>query len=439
MTACLAGVDDGGVLDELLDKSATLNQAALVDAAAQKAAVAVKGGPRVWLGGLALHRSIAEERKTLDHPPTAEDNKSYLPRSLVLSLFQAHREQHAEAWTATGPAFVEGRTAAGFDYHWVTEFLTELTTHLVRRVFFSIPLSGPATVPLAPDARLVLVGDWGTGEGVALRVADQMRREIDAAGGREVHVVHLGDVYYAGTRWEARNRFLDHWPVRSDEVDRVRSWCINGNHDMYAAGEGLFDVILGDGRFRLQRTARGARTSEFHLRNEHWDIAGIDTAWRFHPRDIGGEIGHVQLRQRRWLTARLAGPSRRRMLMSHHPPFTQKCGAVVDSGNLLAATATLRAQRDLDAWFWGHEHKLVAYAPRSGVRYGVCMGHGAVLQAPAAVPSAPGATEFAATFRDGDGDEWRMPGFAVVDLDGLSATVRYLDMNGEQWRSPDVV
>src|SRR5689334_9279691 len=73
-----------------------------------------------------------------------------------------------------------------------------------------------------------------------------MRREIDAAGGREVHVVHLGDVYYAGTRWEARHRFLDHWPVRQDEVDQVRSWCLNGNHDMYAAGEGLSDVILAD-------------------------------------------------------------------------------------------------------------------------------------------------------------------------------------------------
>jgi 3',5'-cyclic AMP phosphodiesterase CpdA len=425
------------VHDELLDKAAVLDEAAQVAAAAPPAAVAT--GPRAWLGALALRRGLAEERKTLRRAPSAQDRKSYLPRSLVLSFFQAHREQHAEAWTATGPAFAEGVGPAGFDYHWVTDFLTELATHIVRRVFFAIPAGGPATVPLAPDARLVLVGDWGTGEGVALAVAEQMRRQIDAAGNREVHVVHLGDVYYAGTRWEARNRFLDHWPVRQDEVDRVRSWCLNGNHDMYAAGEGLFDVILADGRFRLQHTARGRRTSEFHLRNDDWDVAGLDTAWRFHPTDVSGQVGHLELRQRRWLTTRLVGSARRRMLMTHHQPFTQRGGAIVDSGNLLSVTAALRVERAIDAWFWGHEHKLIAYAARSGVGYGVCMGHGAVLEAPATAPPAAGAAEYPATFRDADGDEWRMPGFTVVDLDGPRATVRYLDMHGAEWRAPDAV
>jgi hypothetical protein len=37
------------------------------------------------------------------------------------------------------------------------------------------------------------------------------------------------------------------------------------------------------------------------------------------------------------------------------------------------------------------------------------------------------------------GKLWRMPGFTVIDLDGRSATVRYLDMNGQQWRAPDTV
>ena len=73
-------------------------------------------------------------------------------------------------------------------------------------------------------------GDWGTGEGLAIQVADRMREAITDAGERQVHVVHLGDVYYAGTRIEARTRFLDHWPVSGS--DRHLSWCLNGNHDM---------------------------------------------------------------------------------------------------------------------------------------------------------------------------------------------------------------
>lgn len=36
--------------------------------------------------------------------------------------------------------------------------------------------------------------------------------------------------------------------------------------------------------------------------------------------------------------------------------------------------------------------------------------------------------EFDATFTDSDGDAWRMPGFAVVDLVRPTATVRYIDM-----------
>ena len=39
-------------------------------------------------------------------------------------------------------------------------------------------------------------------------------------GTRRPRVVHLGDVYYAGTRWEVRRRFLDHRPVGLDESPR---------------------------------------------------------------------------------------------------------------------------------------------------------------------------------------------------------------------------
>ena len=51
----------------------------------------------------------------------------------------------------------------------------------------------------------------GAGAGsrpIPVEVAARMREAITEAGEREVHVVHLGDVYYAGTRSEARTRFL---------------------------------------------------------------------------------------------------------------------------------------------------------------------------------------------------------------------------------------
>jgi Calcineurin-like phosphoesterase len=428
------------VLKGLLNKHHTLDLAAAVSASVAKPGAArISMDPRVWLGALALRGSVAAEKKTLHGAATRKDRKSYIPRDMALSFLQARQEER----TVTGVKFAEGDSpTSGFDYHWVTEFLGELTAHLVRRVLFTLPAHGPRIVPLASLARIILVGDWGTGEGPARAVADQMRRFIETAGDREVHVVHLGDVYYAGTRWEARHRFLEHWPVGPQEASRIGSWCLNGNHDMYSAGAGLFHTILTDDRFARQRTEDDRITSEFHLRNEHWDILGLDTSWKFHLRDVRGGVGHLEPRQRRWITDRLDGSTRRTMLLSHHQPFTrQTAGAtgVVELGNLLTATDTLRATRGVDAWFWGHEHRLFIYGSRSGIRYAACMGHGAVLEELGAEVAGPGEAEFRDTFRDTDGDVWRMPGFAVADLDGPTATVSYIDMDGTAWRPPDTL
>jgi len=427
------------VLDDMLDKETTLDLAAQTTSAAVRSGWRAGGAdPRAWLGWLLLRRSLAAERGTLDPVPPRQDQRSYLPRDLALSLLQARHEERV----ATGTAFAEGVSLErGFDYRWVIDFLVALARNFWRRVWFRLPRDAPRITPLASDARLVIVGDWGTGEGPALAVAAAMREEIAGAGEREVHVVHLGDVYYAGTAWEARTRFLDHWPVRADDPPRVHSWCLNGNHDMYSAGEGLFRVVLADPRFAGQRTATGEPGSEFHLRNDDWDVAGLDTSWRFHLRDVRGAVGYLQRRQQAWLADRLGDSPRRRLLLTHHHPFTRTAAGdagVADAGNLLSATGTLRSGRGIDAWFWGHEHRLYAYGKRSGIGYATCMGHGAVLHEPAGEDVAgPGEAEFRTTFTDDRGEVWRMPGFTVVDLDGPRASVRYVDMTGQPWRAPD--
>ena len=58
----------------------------------------------------------------------------------------------------------------------------------------------PADHAIADDARLVVVGDWGTGLQRAQHVARHMADAIARGDreGREAHVVHLGDVYYSG-------------------------------------------------------------------------------------------------------------------------------------------------------------------------------------------------------------------------------------------------
>ncbi len=148
--------------------------------------------------------------------PSQSDRKSYIPRDLVLSLFQAEHEEHLDRdrpqqvtmaserqpmATRSVEPFSEGY---GIDSGFVISFLKSLPKHLIQRMLFRLPPGQPRKHPLATDARIVVVGDWGTGEGLAIEVADRMREVIADAGAREVHVVHLGDVYYAGTRMEAR-------------------------------------------------------------------------------------------------------------------------------------------------------------------------------------------------------------------------------------------
>lgn len=68
-----------------------------------------------------------------------------------------------------------------------------------------------------------------------------------------------------------------------------------------------FSLTAGSPR---QRTQRDRPTSEFHLRNDHWDIVGLDTSWKFRLGDIRGGAGHLQQRQSRWVPAQ-PGPARR--------------------------------------------------------------------------------------------------------------------------------
>jgi hypothetical protein len=403
--------------------------------------------PVLGLGSLLLRGAVRAERRTLSDRPGQADRKAYVPRDMLLSLFQAEHEEHLtrehseHLTTASEPQpmgsrsvepFSEGR---GIDRGFVVGFLRSLPVHLVRRVFFRLPPGEPRQHPLADRARIVVVGDWGTGEGLAIEVAARMREAITGAGDREVHVVHLGDIYYAGTRAEARARFLDHWPVTPGEP--YPSWCLNGNHDMYSAGQGLTQVVLPDRRFAAQRTTRGAVTSEFLLTNRHWSLIGLDTSWKFRLRDPRGGAGHLSRRQARWISRQAqAHPGQRTVLFSHHQPITYGEHGVEAEGNLLDRTRGLRDGGRLAGWFWGHEHKLIAYGAHSDIGYATCMGHGAILETPAEHPH-PG--EFGATFTDPEGLTWRMPGFAVLDLDGPTMRVRYVDKDGNPWRPDDVL
>jgi hypothetical protein len=275
----------------------------------------------------------------------------------------------------------------------------------------------PPPIKIANDARLLIVGDWGSGIRRARNVAAQMRRVLDEGikERREQWVIHLGDVYYAGAAFEYERRFLPYWPVRQGED--IGSFSLNGNHDMYTGGHAYFNTCLADPRF-----ARQGQCSFFRLYNDNWHFLAIDSSY---------EDGGLHGGQAAWLTEQLdQARDLRTMLLSHHQPFSAyESGATTMRAKL---TDVLESGR-VDAWFWGHEHRCLVYGPHDHVRFGSCVGHGGIPEYLIAKEGMPYKDPLVYDYRKvhGNGREpWETFGFVALDLsdDGFVAT--YIDEDG---------
>jgi hypothetical protein len=280
-----------------------------------------------------------------------------------------------------------------------------------------------------PDAvHVALAADWGTGTDSAYCVAAAI------AARQPGMTIHLGDVYYTGAAAEFADFFLpgDCWPRGT-----IRTFALNGNHEMYSGGRGYFDHAL---------PALGQPASYFCLHNAHWRIVALDTG--YYTRRGIGLLFHDDTRLHeatlQWLeTVVFADPTDQRpvILLSHHQWFS-----AFDQREYPAVGNALEAYLPRVAlWFWGHEHRFVGYAPYAPtggtpVR-ARCIGHGGM-------PVELGATlvrsERRPVFIDDrkaatlDGDDIGFCGFASLRFDGPTLAVDYIDEQNrllltEQW------
>lgn len=298
----------------------------------------------------------------------------------------------------------------------------------------------PAEYEIAEDdARIVIVGDWGSGLPRARDVARFMAKEVATAidAGRAVHVIHLGDVYYSGDPVEYERRVLGEglWPVTAEQArGGVTSWSLNGNHDMYSGGWGYFQTLLGEERFANQRSPDGKPTSFFRIKTPSWDLVGLDTAWD--PEVLsGGQTGVLADPQATVLGGWAAESDRRLMLLSHHQLVSS-----YDLGDLGSVLPTklgpLFERKRITAWLWGHEHRCMGFEAAHGIPFLRCIGHGGIpvpaFDEHAPIPP-PGRWQQSGSFEENDA-RWNNFGFAVLDLDGPRGQIRYLDDQGTQTR-----
>lgn len=278
-----------------------------------------------------------------------DDGVLFVPDNRTAALlmsFIAHKQPEPK----TEPEFFEAQLAHDDFAGWVSEFLPAWLKGRVTKHDFVKP-SGLFAAP--NDFRLAVVGDWGSG----LYGAPVSAASIQLTKPAFDALLHLGDVYYAGTKREETERFLNLWP----DVPGASNWTLNSNHEMYSGGEGLFEVTLKDERFKYQ-----AGSSCFAWENSHFLFLGLDTAYEDHA--IGSE-------QKLWIYERAqAAPNKKLILFSHHQPFS---AFETDGPKLTQALGDLLSARRVAAWYWGHEHRCVFFERHEGwSMWGRCIGHG---------------------------------------------------------------
>jgi len=311
------------------------------------------------------------------------------------------------------------------DIRWISAWFAEGIRKFRRKhKFIARPVrQAPITLP-DDKLRMIVFGDWGSGIPRAQKVSSRIREELDEGDkkGLQQHVVHLGDVYYAGWQYEYEKRFLKDWPVELSKKTTIGSFTLNGNHDMYSGGHAYFEVALADPRFATWQ----GKSSLFHLANNHWQIFGLDTSY---------DDADLKDDQVDWVRG-AARKGLKTMLLSHH----QYCSSyeAKDVSKMLVKKIQ-PALKDLEVatWLWGHEHRCMTYKNVPRIRFPRCLGHGGVpvyqfhdLDGPI---REPGEWEYRA-YIDKDLELWAKFGFVVLDFHGPKIEVRYMNEDG---RRPD--
>jgi hypothetical protein len=313
------------------------------------------------------------------------------------------------------------------DIGWINSlFAKGIRKFRKKHEFIERPVrQGP--IPLANEKlRMIVFGDWGSGIPRAQSVANYIRRELDDPKVKDwqKHVIHLGDVYYSGWEYEYKDRFLNDWPVKPEEKDKIGSFNLNGNHDMYSGGWAYYDCALADERF----AAWQGKSSLFHLSNHHWQIFGLDTS-----HDDAGLKGD----QASWIQG-AARKGVKTMLLSHH----QYCSAFEEAPQTVVdKIQPVLNELDVAAWLWGHEHRCMTYKDVPRIRFPRCLGHGGVpvyqTRGPGEPTPPPGEWEYR-DYIDGGVELWAKFGFVVLDFNRDKIAVRYVNEDGDEVRQETI-
>ncbi len=292
------------------------------------------------------------------------------------------------------------------------------------------PEGVPDVTQIADKCTIALLADWGGDNDAAKRIASIIRKQNPDIA------VHLGDIYYGGTKGECEH-FLNQWPLRQDRDDPnspIRSegsWALNGNHEMFSGGLYFFNTVL---------PAFEQKQPYFCLESAYWKIIGLDTAYAAGHLKPASDADPIAP-QWNWLIDILRKNKKPAILLTHHQPVSAHTEDFKESEALRRDVDALLATEGVgeDAifgWFFGHEHRCALYRDSATKFNARLIGNGCIPHEVQTEKAAdPGCTEVAFFNRKSTapGTDTAVSTFVNLMFNGPLVQIEYIDETGELW------
>jgi predicted phosphodiesterase len=389
-------------------------------------------------------KSAERRRRAPDETGSGKDlgNFKGFAHSRITAHFQAARAAYSTTTYDPIAAFLPSRL-----FEWIPR-VAKYWFHK-KHAFRDYTTHGKGTgiFPIDERVKISIAGDWGTGTDEARIVGTAMEKSDPD------FTIHLGDVYYVGDSNEVRENFLGektspYAPVRWP-MGAKGSFALNGNHEMYADGNGYWKMALPRMGLKERGSEWGAGQwgSFFSLENKHWRIIALDTGYnstRFEWGKVPGLQRSKWLRKTTsfkpgctiseplfvWLksTVNPDGDKRGLILLSHHGAHS-----AFESWYQIPAKQLAKLIHRPVIWFWGHEHRLTIYekfSVKEGVEaYGRCIGHGGMPVTRGAPPDCRWLAGDDRHYPSDEGIDVGYNGYANLSFNGPALHIAYYDLN----------
>ena len=280
-----------------------------------------------------------------------------MPRSGITSEMVA-KNKNWSGWVAGDGTIYAASRYCQLDYRWTLVMVFYYYYKLLpQKKHHFVPPTMPVLNASAPkQAKIAIIGDFGTGpwnDGGKLKCPAELVIEGVLAQ-KPDYIIHLGDVYYAGTPKEEKKNLLNMLP----ESYKNKVYTMNSNHEMYDGAKGLLGETLQNPRFSQQ-----GGSSCFSLSIGEWIFVGLDSAYYdesflymkgslCNKDEKYDQLGYLNT---------LYQTGKKIFLMTHHNGIeVDKDGPKTNTPLWTQVTGAM-ANNVPDAWYWGHVHNGIVY------------------------------------------------------------------------------